>query len=138
MSGKSRELRQQEQLARAERLQAAIADLEAGLRQIEDSGVVAPAGCYVARYQARGQQKTYWYYKLQASDPIFPRARESGQPSRYRHLGPAGSEAHVEGVKQVLRRVQIDEFHKAIAALKESWSDLYDSSEPNPVQKTDK
>ena len=43
-------------------------------------------------------------------------------------IGSAGSAAHVDGVIQVVRRVQIEELSKAIDALKESWSDLDDSS----------
>ena len=82
----------------------------------------------MARYQARGQQKAYWYYKLQAQQPIFPTAKDGQKLSRYKHLGPAGSAAHVEAVMQFVRRAQIDELSKAIEALKESWSDLYDSS----------
>ena len=120
--------KQQDKIARAERLQTAIAALEARIGQISQEGEVAPKGCCVARYQARGQQKAYWYYKLQATEPIFPTAQDEQKHSRYKHLGPAGSAAHVEGVIQVVRRVQIDELSKAIEALKESWSDLYDSS----------
>lgn len=112
-------------LDRAERLSATIAALEARKRQLELEGEVAPSGCYVARYQARGQRKTYWYYKLQAKTPIFPTTKGHTQLSRYQHLGAAGSAAHVNGVIQVVRRVQIDELTRAIDALKESWSDLY-------------
>jgi len=118
----------QEKIARAERLQTAIAALEARIDQIYQEGEVAPKGCCVARYQARGKQKAYWYYKLQAAEPIFPKAQDPLKHSRYKHLGSAGSAAHVEGVIQVVRRVQIEELSKAIDALKESWSDLYDSS----------
>jgi hypothetical protein len=50
---------QQDKLARAERLQTAIAALEARLAQLESEGRVAPQGCCVDRYQARGQQKAY-------------------------------------------------------------------------------
>ena len=90
----------------AERLSAAIAALEARKRQLELEGEVAPSDCYVARYQARGQRKTYWYYKLQAKTPIFPTTTKGGNRlSRYQHLGAAGSAAHVNGVIQVVRRV---------------------------------
>ncbi len=112
-------------LDRAERLSAAIAALEARKRQLELEGEVAPSDCYVARYQARGQRKTYWYYKLQAKTPIFPTTKGGNRLSRYQHLGAAGSAAHVNGVIQVVRRVQIDELTKAIDSLKDSWSDLY-------------
>ncbi len=87
--------KQQDKIARAERLQTAIAALEARIAQLESEGEVAPFGCCVARYQARGQQKAYWYYKLQATEPIFPTAQDEQKRSRYFHLGPAGSAAHV-------------------------------------------
>jgi hypothetical protein len=121
-------------LARAERLQSAITLLEARKSQLESEGEVAPSGCYVARYQARGQRQTYWYYKLQAKTPIFPKASDRRACSRYKHLGPAGSAAHVDGVVQVVRRVQIDELTKAIDFLKQSWSDLYPETKNNKNQ----
>ena len=39
--------------------------------------------------------------------------------------GKAGSQAHIDGVLAVIRRVQIDELTQAIEGLKESWLDLY-------------
>ncbi len=84
-----------------------------------------PPGCHLARYQARGQYKAYWYYKLQASEPIFVSKKGQGKPSRYKHLGAAGTQAHVDGVMMVIRRVQIDELQKSIDTLRDSWSDLY-------------
>ena len=126
MSPQSVKKQQQDKIARAERLQAAIAALESRIAHIQAEGEVARSGCYVARYQAQGQQKAYWYYKLQAQAPLFPTAGDSQKRSRYKHLGPAGSAPHVEAVLTVVRRVQIEELQKAVAALKESWSDLYD------------
>ncbi len=113
--------------ARAEQLQAALATLKSLIQQISASGEVAPPGCCVLRYQARGQQRTYWYYKLHAISPIFP--TRSGKMSKYKHLGKAGSSSHIEAVMQVTRRAQIDELQRAIDSLTESWLDLYDSLE---------
>jgi hypothetical protein len=59
-------------ISRAELLQQAIATLQLQIQHLNASGEVAPPGCCVSRYQARGQRGTYWYYKLQASEPIFP------------------------------------------------------------------
>lgn len=36
-----------------------------------------------------------------------------GKPSRYKHLGAAGTSAHVDGVMMVIRRNQIDELQKS-------------------------
>jgi hypothetical protein len=128
---------QQDKITRAERLKSTIAALEARRNQLESEGEIAPPGCCVSRYQARGQQKAYWYYKLQATIPIFPMTQDEQKLSRYKHLGPAGSAAHVDGVIQVVRRVQIDELSKAINALHESWSDLYDSSGTTPCERAE-
>ncbi|MDJ0590629.1 MAG: hypothetical protein QNJ72_11625 [Pleurocapsa sp. MO_226.B13] len=125
MSAKTSQARQLDQINRAERLLATIATLEEQIKNISASGEVAPPGCYLARYQARGQYKAYWYYKLQAQEPIFVSKKEQGKPSRYKHLGAAGTQAHVDGVMMVIRRVQIDELQKSIDALRDSWSDLY-------------
>jgi hypothetical protein len=114
---------------RADRLLATIAALEEQIKIISASGKVAPTGCHLARYQARGQYKAYWYYKLQAKMPIFSSKKEQGKLSRYKHLGAAGTKSHVEGVMMVIRRNQIDELQKSIDALRDSWSDLYSDLE---------
>ncbi len=129
MSTKSKPDKQLEKLKRAERLLETINILEESIDQIKDSGELAPDGCYVARYQARGQKKAYWYYKLHALTPIFPKVNSPEQLSRYLHLGAAGSAAHVDAVLQVVRRIQVNELQKVIHSLKESWSDLYSDKE---------
>ena len=125
MSAKTPKANQLDKINRAERLLATIADLEEQIKNIRASGEVAPPGCHLARYQARGQYKAYWYYKLQAKQPIFVSKKGQSKPSRYKHLGAAGTIAHVDGVMMVIRRVQIDELQKSIDNLRDSWSDLY-------------
>lgn len=136
MSAKTEQARQLDKINRAERLLATIATLEEQIKHIRASGDVAPKGCHLARYQARGQYKPYWYYKLQAQQPLFVSKNGQGKPSRYKHLGAAGTQAHVDGVMMVIRRVQIDELQKAIDALKDSWSDLYTDNQDSS-KKTD-
>lgn len=114
---------------RAEGITAAIALLQAQKSEIEASGAVAPPGCYVARYQAKGAKHHYWYYQLKASSAVFPKTNQENEYSRFQHLGKAGSQAHIDGVLAVVRRVQIDELTKAIDGLQESWSDLYSNEE---------
>lgn len=126
MSTKTSESRQLDKINRAERLLATIATLEKQIQSISATGEIAPLGCYLARYQARGQYKAYWYYKLQASEPIFLSQKQGAKPSRYKHLGAAGTQAHVDAVEMILRRVQINELQKAVDGLRDSWSDLYD------------
>ncbi len=60
---------------RAERIQAAIAELQAQKSELEASGVVAPPGCYLPRDQAKGQKYRYWYYQLKAQTAIFPKTK---------------------------------------------------------------
>ena len=128
----------------SEALRAAqFAFLEKKKNQLKKEGTLAPERCYVSRYQAKGQQKAYWYYKLQASSPIFPTAGaqrccafgDRSKFSRYKHLGAAGTKAHIDAVIEVVRRVQVEELQKAIDSLKESWLDLYSSEKENTQKK---
>jgi hypothetical protein len=114
---------------RAQRIQAAIAELSQLKADIEAQGDLAPNGCYIARYQARGQKHRYWYYQLRANKAIFPKNNRLNEYSRFQHLGKAGSQAHIDGVLFVVRRVLIDELTQAIDGLKESWLDLYSDEE---------
>jgi hypothetical protein len=77
--------------------------------------------------QARGKQRTYWYYKLHATAAIFP--TKSGRLSKYKHLGKAGSTAHIEALMQVSRRIQIEALQRTVDALTQTWSELYDALE---------
>ncbi|OKH34392.1 hypothetical protein NIES2101_39100 [Calothrix sp. HK-06] len=113
-------------IARAELLQQAIATLQLQVQQIQSLGEVAPEGCCVLRYQARGQKGTYWYYKLHAQTPVFP-TQTPNKLSKYKHLGKAGSPAHIDAVMQVTRRMQIDTLKNTIHSLRQNWIDLYES-----------
>ncbi len=93
----------QESEQRAELISAAITELQAQKSEIEAAGTVAPPGCYVARYQAKGQKHHYWYYQLKAQRAIFPKSQKENEYSRYQHLGKAGSSAHINKVKLSFR-----------------------------------
>lgn len=110
---------------RAERLTATISALKVKIQQIFDEGEVAPNGCYVARYQVKQRQRIYWYYKLQATEPIFEQVTNRQKKSKYKHLGRAGSVEHITAVVQVARRTQIDELERTINSLTNSLLDLY-------------
>ncbi len=110
---------------RAERIEQTINYLQQKIVDIREEGAVAPIGCSVARYTAKGRKNRYWYYQLKADKAIFPKAKKENEFSRYQHLGKAGTEAHIEGILSVVRLRQIEELTKAIDGLKESWSDLY-------------
>ena len=129
MSSNLKQDQQLEKINRADRLLATITILEQQIKNISESGELAPSSYRIARYQARGKCKPYWYYKLHADTPIFPTKRNKNKLSRYQHLGAAGSQAHVDGVLMVIRRNQIDELQKAIDNLRDSWCDLYNESD---------
>ncbi len=108
-----------------------IAALEKQKELLFAQGEVAPPGAVVSRYQVRQQQKIYWYYKLQAPEPTFPKAHEAKALSKYKHLGKAGSEAHITALMQVVRRAQIDEIQRTIDTLVQNLLDVgYDEQPP--------
>ncbi len=74
----------QDQIARADQLRAAIAVLQQEIQQIEANGEVAPLGCRVMRYKVKTKNGCYWYYKLQALEPIFPTGLGSDKLSKYK------------------------------------------------------
>ncbi|OKH29817.1 hypothetical protein NIES2101_42970 [Calothrix sp. HK-06] len=78
------------------------------------------------KIHARGQKGTYWYYKLHATTPVFP-TTQPNKLTKYKHLGKAGAQAHVEAVISVARRIQIDYLQSCIDSLRQNWVDLYDS-----------
>ena len=55
----------------------------------------------------------------------------SGQLSRYKHLGKAGSSAYLEAVTQILRRAQTDGLEQAIKTLKAGLQDLVEEGMKN-------
>ncbi len=121
----------QERKERIDRITAAIAALEQQKELLFAQGEVAPPGAVVSRYQVRQQQKIYWYYKLQSPKPTFPKAHDESALSKYKHLGTAGSEAHITAVMQVVRRAQIDEIQRTIDTLVQNLLDVgYDQHPP--------
>ncbi|CCQ55936.1 MULTISPECIES: hypothetical protein [Crocosphaera] len=125
----------QELESRADRLADALKILQDKMELIKEEGEIAPPGCCILRYQAKGKAQTYWYYKLQATEKIFP--TKTGGLSKYKHLGVAGSPAHVEAVMQMSRRTQLDALARSFDSLMDSWSDVYGSNkkEPDPVSR---
>ncbi len=112
---------------RVDRIIETISNLEKEKQKLEELEV-APVDSWVARYQVRQPKKTYWYYKLQAQVPSFARADNSEKLSKYKHLGKAGSEAHVEAVLAVYRRGKIEQIQRAIDALIQGLQDAgYDA-----------
>ncbi len=111
----------------ANRITEAIVSIQKSIELLSSSGEIAPPGCCIVHYQARGHKKHYWYYKLQASEPIFP--TKSGKMTRYKHLGASGTEAHIEALMQINRRNQLDVLSRTLDSLMRCLSDLYESSQ---------
>lgn len=122
----------QEAALRAKQIKAAIRKLKRQIKKTSSEGEVAPPHCHVIRYQTKQNQKIYWYYKLQAAEPIFPTASDSNKKSKYLYLGKAGSEAHLEAVAQVTRRGLINELERVINSLHESYLDVCFGGETEP------
>jgi len=105
-----------------------ISIYEQQINDIMESGEVAPPGCWIVRYQAKGRKTRYWYYKLHSTEKIFP-TRNPEVNTKYKHLGKAGSPAYLDGVASVLRRGQIEVLERAIQTLKSGLMDLADEME---------
>ncbi|NEP61699.1 MAG: hypothetical protein F6K31_32900 [Symploca sp. SIO2G7] len=114
----------QEASLRAKQVKATIRKLKRKIQKISSEGEVVPPHCHVIRYQTKQNQKIYWYYKLQASEPIFATATDKNKKSKYLYLGKAGSSAHIDAVEKVTRRGLIDELERVINSLHESYLDI--------------
>ena len=118
-----------EKLAIADNLTRHIALIRGKIEEIKNEGEVAQPGYTLMRYLAGGKKKKYWYYKLQATDPIFP--TKSGKLSKYKHLGKGGSDAHIEAVMQISRRSQIEALSRTLNCLIKSFADSKETTSDN-------
>lgn len=101
--------------------------LEQEIQAIMANSTVAQCGCWIARYLAKGRKGFYWYYKLQATDPIFP-TKTSGKLSKYKHLGKAGSQAYLEALEQITARAKIEALARSIETLNQGLKDLLEET----------
>jgi len=127
---------EQDKLARFDRIKKAIAQLEKQHRQILKQGELAPEAAWVARYQVRQNIKRYWYYKVQVPYPYFKSAT-SEKLSKYKHLGKAGTQAHIDAVMSVFRRTVIQEIQKIIHTLDNCLLDISSGSEQEEEEPQD-
>lgn len=127
---------EQDTLARFDRIKHAMAALEKQQKQILKQGELAPPTAWVARYQVRQNTKKYWYYKLQVPKPYFQCAT-SEKLSKYKHLGKAGTQAHIDAVMSVFRRTICDEIQKIIHTLDDCLLDISSGSEQEEEESQD-
>lgn len=107
---------EKDKLARFKSIKKAILALEKQQKQVLKQGKLAPSGTWVARYQVRQNNKKYWYYKLQATEPCF-QCKSQSKLSKYKHLGKAGTPEHIDAVMSVFRRNLWDEIQNIIYSL---------------------
>ncbi|MGI2904866.1 transposase [Tolypothrix sp. VBCCA 56010] len=119
---------QLDKLARFERIKKTIIALEKQQALLLKQGDMAASGTWVARYQVRQNLKKYWYYKLQATIAYFQCAT-SNKLSKYKHLGKAGTQEHLDAVMSVFRRSVWDEIQRIIHTLDDCLLDISSGSE---------
>ncbi|MBP5972513.1 hypothetical protein HW132_07155 [Brasilonema sp. CT11] len=120
--------RQSDLATRTDQLVSTIERLEKEIKDLQATGLVAPPGCWIVRYLAKGKSGAYWYYKLQATQAIFP-TKTKGTFTKYKHLGKAGSKAYLMAVEQVAIRAKIEGLQRAIDTLLQGSADLIDEAE---------
>ncbi len=127
---------EQDKLARFDRIKKTITALEKQQTLLLKQGDLAASGAWVARYQVRQNRKKYWYYKLQVNTPYFQCATSS-KLSKYRHLGKAGTQEHLDAVMSVFRRSVWDEIQRIIHTLDDCLLDISSGSEQESEEPLD-
>ncbi|GGA02454.1 hypothetical protein [Okeania sp. KiyG1] len=117
---------------RGKQIQGLIRQMKQKIKKIEREGEVIPREVHIIRYQVNRNQKLYYYYKLQSASPIFPMATDSQKKTKYKYLGKAGSEAHIDAVEKMSRRNLIDELERVVHSLQESYLDICFGGEIEP------
>ena len=111
---------------RLDSIKELFTSLEKDRETLRESGEIAPSGCWIVRYQARGTGGTYWYYKWQAKEPILE--TKDGQKTRNKYIGKAGSPAFLEAVEMMKRRVQVEGLKQVRHTLELALFDLIDEA----------
>ena len=120
--------RQQKDVAtRLDELKHLLQQLQQDIEDIRDEGEIAPSGCWIVRYQAKGQKGgRYWYYKWMSHEPIF--VTKNGTPSCHRYLGKAGSQAYLKAVEALSRRGQIEALERGMSTVSMGLEDLVEEA----------
>ena len=101
--------------------------LEQERQTVLATGCIAPSGCCIARYLAKGRKGYYWYYKLQASEAVFPKKSDS-KLSKYKHLGKAGSQEYLDALEQINRRTKVEALDRSLETIKQGLQDLLEET----------
>ncbi len=118
---------QKDVATRLDELKHLIEQLQQDIEDIRDEGEIAPSGCWIVRYQAKGRKGgRYWYYKWMSHEPIF--VTKNGNSSRHQYLGKAGSEAYLKAVEALSRRGRIEALDRALRTLLMGLEDLVEEA----------
>jgi hypothetical protein len=113
---KSHQQQQQQDLATPlEELKSIFTQIDTEIEQLSQPGELAPPGTWIVRYRARGKGGTYWYYKWQSREAIF--VTKSGNKSRHKYIGKAGSPVFIKAVEMMKGRTQIE----GLQQVKHTW-----------------
>jgi len=114
-------------ITRLDELKRMVEQLQQNMKDIRLEGEVAPPGCWIVRYQAKGRKgERYWYYKWMSHDPIF--ITKGGKLSCHQYLGKAGSEAYLKAVSALSRRGRIEGLDRALNTLLMGLEDLVEEA----------
>ena len=91
---------------------------------------------WLARYQVRQNFKKYWYYKLQVPIPYF-QCPTSDKLSKYKYLGKAGTQEHIDAVMSFFRRSLGGEIQRITHTLDDCLLDISSGSEQESEQPLD-
>jgi hypothetical protein len=111
---------------RWEELTSLFQEVNQEIELANSQGKIAPLGCWIVRYRARGKGGTYWYYKWQSPEPIF--VTKDGKKSCHKYIGKAGSPAFMEAVEMMLRRTKIESLQQVRHTLELGLSDLIEEA----------
>ena len=112
---------------RIDELKHLLKQLQQDIEDIRSEGEIAPSGCWIVRYQAKGQKGgRYWYYKWMSHEPIF--VAKNGNSSRHQYLGKAGTEAYLKAVEALSRRGRIEALERGMSTLSMGLEDLVEET----------
>jgi len=126
MSNLNQQNKQQDLEVRLEELKYLFAQIDQEIELLNQQGELAPPGCWIVRYRARGKGGTYWYYKWQSRKAIF--VTKEGKNSCHQYIGKSGSPAFNKAVSMFIRRTKIEGLQQARHTLELGLSDLLEEA----------
>lgn len=111
---------------RLEKVQSLLQEIDKEIETQTRQGDIAPNGCWIVRYRARGKGGTYWYYKWQSPEPIF--VTKHGKQSCHKYIGKAGSPVFIKAVEMMIRRTKIESLQQVRHTLELGLLDLIEEA----------